>query len=147
VLTGCYNFTDRARRFGNLDLAARLDAAFAGAKKLHPDFADFVDRDLGLSIAWQNVPHLNGGWADWTKDQVREYRRLLLPDRRFWVVGDQVSYLPGWQEGAMLSAHHVVRQVGEMAAGRATATVGPVVEGLEEAPETRRLIEGFRLPQ
>lgn len=48
---------------------------------------------------------------------------------------------------AMLSAHHVVRQVGEMAVGRATATVGPVVEGLEEAPETRRLIEGFRLPQ
>jgi len=147
VLTGAYNFTDRARRFGNLDLAARLDAAFAGAERLHPDFADFVDKDLGLSIAWQNVPLLNGGWADWTKEQVKEYRRLLRPDGRFWVVGDQVSYLPGWQEGAMLSAHHVVRQIGEVAAGRVTAALDQAIEALEEAPETRRLIEGFRLPE
>ena len=28
-----------------------------------------------------------------------EASRLLAPDRRFFVVGDQVSQLPGWQEG------------------------------------------------
>ena len=147
VLTGAYNFTSRARRFGNLDLAARLDVAFRGAQRLHPRFADDVDKDLGLSIAWQNVPHLNGGWADWQPDQVREYRRLLRPDNRVWVCGDQVSYLPGWQEGAILSAHHVVKQIGETAAGRVSATLATALDRLETAPETRRLVDGFRLPE
>jgi hypothetical protein len=27
------------------------------------------------------------------------------------VSGDQVSYLPGWQEGAMLSARHVLQRI------------------------------------
>jgi monoamine oxidase len=36
---------------------------------------------------------------------------LLAPDRRFFVTGDQVSQLPGWQEGAMMSAQHVVEQI------------------------------------
>lgn len=30
---------------------------------------------------------------------------------RFFVVGDQVSQLPGWQEGAMMSAQHLVEQI------------------------------------
>ena len=72
-----------------------------------------MDIHLGLSIAWQEVPYLEGGWAEWTDnpENRRAYRRLLLPDKRFWITGDQVSYLPGWQEGAMLSASHVLRQL------------------------------------
>lgn len=147
VLTGLYNFTSRARRFGNLDLATRLDVAYRAAQRLHPKFADDVPKELGLSIAWQNVPHLNGGWADWQPGQVVEYRRLLRPDNRFWVCGDQVSYLPGWQEGAVLSAHHVVKQLGERAAGRVSATLSTTLDQLETAPETRRLVDGFRLPE
>ena len=92
-------------------LEKRLEKAMEGAKLLHPKFADFVPIKLGLSIAWQLVPHQRGGWAnwDWSKDaQQKAYDRLLEPDKQFRVVGDQVSYLPGWQEGAVLSAHHVV---------------------------------------
>ena len=71
------------------------------------------DVKLGLSIAWQRVPFQEGGWADWTWEgsQQKAYDRLLEPDKRFQVCGDQVSYLPGWQEGAVLSAHHVVEQI------------------------------------
>lgn len=38
---------------------------------------------------------------------------MLTPDLdgRFFVVGDQVSTLPGWQEGALMSAEHVFRQI------------------------------------
>src|SRR6185295_19963253 len=78
-----------------------------------PRFAEFVPLDLGLSIAWQLVPYQEGGWADWNWEggQQQAYDRLLDPDKQFRVVGDQVSYLPGWQEGAVLSAHHVVEQI------------------------------------
>jgi len=58
--------------------------------------------------------------------------RLQAP--RFFVVGDQVSQLPGWQEGAMMSAQHVVEQIG----GRRLLTVPRI----KHAPNTRRLIHG-----
>jgi monoamine oxidase len=35
----------------------------------------------------------------------------LRGNGRFHVGGDQVSYLPGWQEGAILSAYHVVNLI------------------------------------
>ncbi|HYU34926.1 MAG TPA: FAD-dependent oxidoreductase [Thermoanaerobaculia bacterium] len=113
ILTGLYNYGENAVRFGRQSLSERLQTAAAGARKLHPEFDDHVDIHLGLSIAWQEVPHLEGGWAEWTDnpENRRAYRRLLAPDKRFWVCGDQVSYLPGWQEGAMLSANHVLRQL------------------------------------
>ncbi len=117
TLTGTYNYDSAtksvARDFGNLSLSARLDLAFEGATRLHPNFAKHVKKELGLSIAWQMVPHLEGGWADWKDDQAHReaYRRLLAPDRNFSVCGDQLSYLPGWQEGAILAAEHAVRNL------------------------------------
>ena len=114
MLTGAYNFSRTAREFGNLSLSRRLEVALEGAERLHPRFRQFADINLGLSIAWQEVPYQEGAWADWdwTKyaDRVA-YLRLLEPDKRFHVCGDQVSYLSGWQEGAVLSAHRVVRQI------------------------------------
>jgi monoamine oxidase len=113
VLTGAYNFGQIAEDFGKKFLDARLKLAQEGAERLHPRFAQFVPLDLGLSIAWQLVPYQEGGWADWNWEggQQQAYDRLLDPDKNFRVVGDQVSYLPGWQEGAVLSAHHVVEQI------------------------------------
>jgi monoamine oxidase len=113
VLTGAYNYGDVAKAFGKESLDKRLSIALEGAERLHPGFAKHVDVKLGLSIAWQLVPFQDGGWADWTYQgtQQKSYDRLLEPDKRFQVCGDQVSYLPGWQEGAVLSAHHVIEQI------------------------------------
>ena len=97
-----------------------------------------VPERLGLSIAWHNVPFQQGGWAEWDAQSVEDrnaYARLLAPDRgRFFMVGDQVSTLPGWQEGAMMSAEHVVEQIGGF---RPLA-----VPDIERAPDTRRLVQG-----
>jgi monoamine oxidase len=118
ILTGAYNYDAPgkpvATTFGNLPLPKRLELALQGAKRLHPEFADYVDTGTGLSIAWQHVPHIGGGWAEWDPqdpEQAIAYRRLLSPDGRFHVGGDQVSYLPGWQEGAVLSAYHAVESI------------------------------------
>ncbi|MFT5165905.1 MAG: monoamine oxidase, partial [Saprospiraceae bacterium] len=71
--------------------------------------------DLGISIAWQNVPYLEGAWPSWDETGQHDnddYERLLRPFRsRFFIVGDQASTLPGWQEGAMMSAEHVVEHI------------------------------------
>lgn len=139
TLTGVYNYDKDAIAFGNMSLEERIRVARKGAIKFHPEFADtnVVPSDKAISIAWQNIPNEGGGWANWDPgdgDHSKAYRRLLRPDRRFFVTGDQVSQLPGWQEGAMMSAQHVVEQIG----GRRKLTVP---EDLR-APNTRRLIHG-----
>ena len=139
TLTGVYNYDDDAKAFGMMRLEERITTARQGAIKLHPEFADtrLVPSDKAISIAWQNIPSEGGGWADWkpgSEADAKAYARLLAPDRRFYVVGDQVSQLPGWQEGAMMSAQHVVEQIG----GRRLKTV-PVIK---HAPNTRRLVQG-----
>jgi len=118
VLTGMYNFGQRAFDFGKMSLHERLLVAKNGIRKLQPEFGDesIVPTDLGLSIAWQNVPYQRGGWTDWDPNSAADaaaYERLLQPDGsgRFYVIGDQISSLPGWQEGAMMSAEHVVESI------------------------------------
>jgi monoamine oxidase len=139
TLTGVYNYDDDARAFGNMSLSDRIKMARKGAIKFHPEFADtrLVPSDTAISIAWQNIPNEGGGWANWDPTSEADgiaYTRLLSPDRTFYVTGDQVSQLPGWQEGAMMSAQHVVEQIGGVRALR-----GPRVI---RAPNTRRLIHG-----
>jgi monoamine oxidase len=139
TLTGVYNYDDDAKAFGKMSLEQRIRTARQGAMKLHPEFADerMVPSDKAISIAWQNIPNEGGGWANWdptNKDHAKAYSRLLAPDRRFFVTGDQVSQLPGWQEGAMMSAQHVVEQIG----GRRMLTV----PSIKRAPNTRRLNQG-----
>jgi monoamine oxidase len=139
TLTGVYNYDENAIAFGNMSPADRIRDARRGAIKFHPEFADerMVPSDKAISIAWQNIPNEGGGWANWDPNSpldAKAYSRLLAPDRRFFVVGDQVSQLPGWQEGAMMSAQYVVEQIG----GRRLLTV-PLIK---RAPNTRRLIHG-----
>ena len=139
TLTGVYNYDQDAIAFGKMSLEDRIKTARQGAIKFHSEFADtrLVPSDKAISIAWQNIPNEGGGWANWSPDSeedAKAYSRLLAPDRRFFVAGDQVSQLPGWQEGAMMSAQHVVEQIG----GRRLLTVPQI----RRAPNTRRLTRG-----
>ncbi|HEX2834911.1 MAG TPA: FAD-dependent oxidoreductase [Thermoanaerobaculia bacterium] len=143
VLTGAYNYDDDARLMASLSLRARLELAMTGAKKLHPDFAQNVPIDLGLSIAWKNVPHQLGGWADDWKCDTEEYKQLLRPEKRFWVAGDQVSYLSGWQEGAVRSAHHVIGGIAGVTLETVTPPRPTVGVSKRQAPGVRRRTRGL----
>ncbi|MGH3973106.1 MAG: flavin monoamine oxidase family protein [Pseudonocardiaceae bacterium] len=118
ALTGAYNFGTNAEDLGELEPQKRLEEARKGAIELHPEFEDedIVPSIRGISIAWHKVQHQLGGWAAWNPanpDHLIAYKQLLQPegDGRFYVLGDQVSSLPGWQEGAMMSAHYVIGQI------------------------------------
>src|SRR6185295_18669152 len=87
VLTGTYNYDSSIKKtaeiFGNLSLDERLEEALRGGERLHPRFREFVPKSGGLSIAWQQVPFLEGGWADWDRNSEahkKAYARLLFPD-------------------------------------------------------------------
>lgn len=142
TLTGAYNYRENAEAFGGMLPQKRLETALSQAVKLHSEFGDprIVPLDRGISIAWQNVLHQDGAWADWDIYNAKYYPDLLVPDRRFYVVGDQVSQLPGWQEGAMMSAEHVVSQIAKVlprTLEQLEKTTTPVL-----APNSRAVTEG-----
>ena len=128
---------DNARTWGRMSLADRLKTARDGGKRLHPEIADdrIVPLSLGVSIAWQNVPFQRGQAADYDPADAMDqaaYARLIEPDGRFFVIGDQVSPLPGWQEGAMMSAEYVIARV----SGKRLRAVGPGGR-MPQAPSSR----------
>src|SRR5947209_1941632 len=150
ILTGAYNYDTDAEKMAGWKPHERLVHAMAEAKKLHPDFDKHVRLDRGVSIAWKQVPWQLGGWAeDWScKTEDGKGKPipdvLLKPDGRFWVSGDQVSYLSGWQEGAVLSAHYILDAITQpkrrfMAAPAAVETPA----GLRTPPGTRRRTRGL----
>ncbi|VAW68136.1 hypothetical protein MNBD_GAMMA10-2854 [hydrothermal vent metagenome] len=125
VLTGAYNFSDIAYSWGELPVEARLEKARTGAKLFGKAFGDGLHD--GLAIAWQNMPYIKGGWAQWhtvydaenniADDQYATQQFNVIAQGsavydaqgtytapNFFIVGDQISSLPGWQEGAVVSA-------------------------------------------
>jgi len=116
ALVGAYMAGNDATQFGKMSCAERLSVARSIAGKLHPEFLDerIVPPQLGLSIAWHNVPSQLGGFPGLGQDRTearKAYLRMLQPDGRFYVIGDQVSPLTAWQEGALMSVEHVLKQL------------------------------------
>ena len=91
--------------------AARLEAALADGERLHPDYRRHLTK--GVSVAWKNIPFSLSAWAEWSRDaRAEHYRALLAGDGPFLFAGEHMSYINGWQEGAVRSAHYALRAIG-----------------------------------
>ena len=56
--------------------------------------------------------HVLGCSTRWTDEAMRnDFATLQNPVGRHYMVGDQISYHPGWQEGAIQSAHRALRDI------------------------------------
>lgn len=148
VLTGAYNFGQVAHEWGQMTVKDRLDLAREGARKFGAKFGNGLHD--GLAIAWQNMPYIKGGWAYWqsvgpAKEAADHFNNLSqgtgihdargkLSDPVFFVVGDQLSSLPGWQEGAIAAALNALTRM---------ARPDLEIPRLEKLPDTRLLVEGI----
>ena len=141
VLTGAYNFSENAIRFGHMPAAERLDEARAGAALFGKEFA--AGLQYGVTIAWQNMAYIKGGWAQWNNvaESVRHYNQIIqgtgvndASQPTFFIVGDQVSSLPGWQEGAVSSALNAISRL---------ARPDLMLPFLSVLPDTKLMVEGI----
>jgi monoamine oxidase len=148
VLTGAYNFSKIAWAWGKLPVAKRLEKARQGARKFGKAFGDGLGD--GVAIAWQNMPHIKGGWAQWqalgeAQVAVKHFNNLTqgtgvtgadgtLSKPNFFIVGDQLSSLPGWQEGAIAAALNALSRL---------AQPGYAIPWLKALPDTRLMVEGI----
>ena len=111
VLLGAYIWSDEpGEKFAAMPQAARLEAALADGERLHPEYRRHLTS--GVSVAWKNIPFSGGAWAEWSRDaRAKYYDPLLKGDGPFLFAGEHLSYVNGWQEGAVLSAHYALRQI------------------------------------
>jgi len=113
VIVGGYIWANRVgEAFGALPPDLRAEAAIRSGELLHPGYGREVEHPV--SVAWAKVPWSEGAWAEWSPGQRNdEYKTLQQADGPFHFAGEHLSYLPGWQEGAAVSAVHAVRQIAE----------------------------------
>jgi monoamine oxidase len=58
--------------------------------------------------------HMMGCSAEWSGEDVeKHFKRLQRPAGRHYLIGDQITYHTGWQEGAMRSAHLAMADINE----------------------------------
>jgi monoamine oxidase len=111
VMLGAYTFTQATgEKFERLSHPERLRLAIEQAEKIHPDYGSYVE--TGVSIPWARMNNMLGCAAAWSEALRSQWFKLLqAPSGNHYIIGDQTSYLPGWQEGAMYSAFHALADI------------------------------------
>ena len=83
--------------------ADRIRLAVECGAQIHPQYRS--EFETGVSVAWHRVPFTLGCAGEWTDAARREhYDNLCRIDGRIVLAGEHASYIPAWQEGAILSA-------------------------------------------
>jgi monoamine oxidase len=104
VLLGAYLFDGpNAFEFTSMPPAERVARAVEFGASIHPQYrAEFEN---GVSVAWHRMPFTLGCAGDWTDAaRAEHYEHLCQIDGRIVLAGEHASYLPAWQEGAILSS-------------------------------------------
>jgi monoamine oxidase len=111
VLLGGYTFDGpNSYEFTAMAPAERVRRAVEFGAEIHPQYrAEFEN---GVSVAWHRVPFTLGCAGDWS-DEARSahYNDLCEIDGRIVLAGEHASYLPAWQEGAILSALDAIERL------------------------------------
>jgi monoamine oxidase len=111
VVLGAYVFAaDAQEKFSRMSNEQRLEAALDQGEKLHPGYRSYAEQ--GVSVCWARMNHMLGCAAAWTDELRRRWFELLRsPVGSHYLIGDQMSYLTGWQEGAIASAWHALSDI------------------------------------
>jgi monoamine oxidase len=111
VMLGAYTWDDDvAERLAQLSDEERLALAIRQGEKLHPGYSAHVE--AGVSIPWSRMNHIQGCAALWSDElRKRSFALLQTPVGGHYLIGDQVSYQAGWQEGAIHAAFHAIADI------------------------------------
>jgi len=113
VLLGAYLFDGpNAYEFTSMRPDERVARAVEFGARLHRQYR--TEFENGVAVAWHRVPFVLGCAGNWT-DQARaaHYDNLCRIDGRIVLAGEHVSYIPAWQEGAILSSLDAITRLHE----------------------------------
>jgi monoamine oxidase len=103
VLLGAYIFGPNAFEFTSMPPAERIARAVEFGAAIHPQYR--AEYENGISVAWHRMPFTMGCAGDWSEAaRAEHYANLCQIDGRVVLAGEHASYIPAWQEGAILSS-------------------------------------------
>jgi monoamine oxidase len=103
VLLGGYLFGLDAAEFTAMAPEERIEKAIDYGSRIHPQYRQEFDN--GVAVAWHRSPFTLGCFGMWTEEaRAAHYENLCSFDGRIVLAGEHASYLPAWQEGALMSA-------------------------------------------
>lgn len=111
VLLGAYLFDGpNAYEFTSMHPDERVARAVEFGARLHPQYGS--EYENGIAVAWHRVPFTLGCAGNWSEEaRAEHYDNLCQIDGRIVLAGEHVSYIPAWQEGAILSALDAVTRL------------------------------------
>jgi monoamine oxidase len=103
--------TGKPTPFGALpNTLAKLEASRAAVETLHPGRGAQLTKPIYIN--WSKTPYSLGCFANnHLASSDAAYAQLDKPQGRTFFAGDYLSHLVGWQEGAVLSAHHAIQRI------------------------------------
>ncbi|MBN9490127.1 MAG: flavin monoamine oxidase family protein [Alphaproteobacteria bacterium] len=104
VLLGCYTWNGpNSYELTAMAPEERVKRALEYGAQIHPQYK--TEFENGISVAWHRSPFTLGCAGDWTDEARKEhYDNLCQIDGRIVLAGEHASYIPAWQEGAILSS-------------------------------------------
>jgi monoamine oxidase len=113
VLLGAYLFDGaNAFEFTAMPPAERVARAVEFGARLHPQYASEFEN--GIAVAWHRMPFTLGCAGDWSDaTRAKHYNDLCQIDGRIVLAGEHASYIPAWQEGAILSSLDAIGRLHE----------------------------------
>ena len=114
VLLGYYQYQTAAIETSALSPKERAAFALEAGQKIFPQYTE--NFETAFSVAWHRVQYNLGGWAEWTdKTRAAAYPILVEGEGRVLLAGEHLSYLTGWQAGAIESAWQQIAKIHERA--------------------------------
>lgn len=103
IMLGAYVWGEKENEyFERMTPAERLKVAAENGNQIHANYSSYIE--TGVSVPWSRMNHMMGCGSRMSEEDHKAYFTLLQkPEGRHFMVGDQISYHPGWQEGAFAS--------------------------------------------
>jgi monoamine oxidase len=101
--------------FDRLTLPEKLAASRHSIERLHPGHGKELEKPI--YVGWSHIPWNEGSWIGTYGPEeparrragVSGYETLIQPDGPIYFIGDHVSHILGWQEGAALSSLRAIQ--------------------------------------
>ncbi|OHB26380.1 MAG: hypothetical protein A2790_18275 [Phenylobacterium sp. RIFCSPHIGHO2_01_FULL_69_31] len=113
MLLACYGSGPNAKGFAARPLEEQVAIARGVVGRLHPGHEGELSNPVVVN--WSKIPFNLGPWPAWNGVGGQEghlddpaYRLLNEPHGRVYFSGAHLSQMPGWQEGAVLSAQRTL---------------------------------------
>ena len=108
VLLGGYSWGATAQQFTAMTPEDRVKWALEYGSRIHPQYPK--EFRSGVAVAWHRVPWTLGCYGLW-RDKEADYDNATKFDGRIVMAGEHISFIPAWQEGAVLSSLNAVTRL------------------------------------